>query len=103
MGDAYSTPQLAPFPVGTRLRYDGPFTSGFTDKDGKDVWSHTAGVMYTVTSVHRGYCDWFPDEDGIMRQETIHGCCYIQSDLDPDNRHAKILDVENLHEYTPLS
>jgi len=101
----YTTPQEAPWPVGTKLRYIGDSVSGFPLDNGDTVWSHKKGVIYTVTKIRESLgIDRFTDEQtGEVITTIMHGWSGMQSELDPDYRHGKAIDVDSMNEFEVMN
>jgi len=101
MSKEYTTPQPAPWKVGTKLRYTGDSISGFPDDRDYPVWSHTKGVIYTVTKVSPtlGTERVLDEETGEYYTNIYHGWNTLQSELDPDLKHGKAIDVDSMHDY----
>ena len=96
----FTVVQNAPWPVGTKLRYTGNSQSGFEDDAGNVVWSHIKGVIYTVV-------DTFPSSGYDRDSETgerypVHGWSVLHSELDPDGKHGKAIDVDSEQYYQLL-
>jgi hypothetical protein len=94
----FDTPQDAPWPVGTKLRYTGSSQSGFIDRDtGETVWCHVKGAAYTVVAVYPsdGY-DNYHDTD---ERYPVHGWSALQSEFDPGQQHMRAIDVDSMHDY----
>jgi hypothetical protein len=94
-------PQAPPWPVGTRLVYIGNSKSGYHDDRGETVWSHCYGVKYTVVATTpAGGIDRYRDEDtGELIHNVNHGWSTLHSELDPDGRHGRAIDVTGMCEY----
>ena len=90
-----TSPQPPPWPVGTELIYIGTGLSGFMDEGGAIVCSHTEGVRYTVIEVH--------PSGGYDRNDEgpypVHGWSVLQSELDPNLKHGKAIDVDDANDY----
>ncbi|MHC4216412.1 MAG: hypothetical protein ACYSWP_23930 [Planctomycetota bacterium] len=97
----YKTPQKAPWPLLTKLKYTGDSVSGFTNDNGDTVWSHEKGVTYTVVKTNPpSGIDVHIDEDTGKKITTImHGWSTLQSELDPEGWHMKGIDVESMSDY----
>ena len=99
---SYKTPQPAPWKVGDRLRYTGGSMSGYNDDDGNTVWSHQHGVIYEVVKTHQplpGADRCVDPETGEEYLQLYHGWNTLRSELDPDGKHEKGIDVESMHDY----
>lgn len=101
----YETPQLAPWPIGTRLQYIGPYISGHTNGDGETVWDHYPGVHYTVIGIHEpgGVDRIYDEEECEWRRVVYHGWSTMQSDLDPECRALKGYDVGDTNQFRVLT
>jgi len=95
-------PQEAPWSAGTRLKYIGDHCSGFTDDDGKTIWSHRNGVAYEVVRVRPAGPNTYRAFDYDANENywcVDHGWSVLRSDLDPDGKHEKAIDIESMHDY----
>lgn len=102
MSADFKSPQPAPWPAGTRLKYVGDSVSGFTNDAGEAVWCHRHGVLYDVIDVHLpgiGSEKCTDHETGERWVSFPHGWSILQSVLDPDRKHMKGIDVESMHDY----
>ena len=101
MTTKYKTAQPAPWPVGVRVRYLGDSISGFIDDDGETVWSHTKGIVYEVMDIYppSGSDICRDPDDGSLYRQLYHGWSCLRSELDPEGKHEKAIDVESIHDF----
>jgi len=98
----FDSPQPAPWSIGTKLQYQGDSISGFVNEGGDTIW-HKKGIIYTVVDVKSSLgSDRVIDENGETYTQYYHGWSVLQSELDPDRKHGKGIDVDSMHEYEIL-
>ena len=94
-----------PWTVGTTLLYTGNSKSGFIDDEGDTVWSHEKGVLYTVVKNYPplGVDHFKNEETGELITVINHGWSALQSELDPNSKHGKGIDVDSAHDFEVVS